>query len=182
MCFVLETSRLILRPPQERDIPAIVTWIGDWDVAKYLSRVPHPYTEADAQDFIVNAGRHRALGEGFAFVITRKEGDVLAGAAGVHLREAGFELSYWLGKPFWGRGYASEAGLRLLGFAFHDLKLERIGAAFYQDNPASGHVLTKLGFAASGTELRHCLARSEKVLCNLVELRRSEFRQKKKAA
>jgi len=63
MCFLLETSRLSLRPPQERDIPAIVTWIGDWDVAKYLSRVPHPYSETDAQDFVVAAGRNRAFGE-----------------------------------------------------------------------------------------------------------------------
>ena len=180
MCFLLETSRLILRPPRERDIPAIVTWIGDWDVVKYVARAPHPYSEADARDFIVNAGRHRALGEGFAFVITRKADDVLVGACGVHLRQAGFELGYWLGKPFWGQGYASEAGLRLLGFGFHDLKLEQIGAAYHQDNPASGRVLEKLGFQPSGTGFRDCLARG-KVLCNLVELRRNEFRQKKAA-
>jgi RimJ/RimL family protein N-acetyltransferase len=182
MCFLLETSRLSLRPPQERDIPAIVTWIGDWDVAKYLSRAPHPYTEAHGQDFILEAGRHRALGQGFAFAFLRKEDGVLVGMGGVHLREDGFELGYWLGKPFWGQGYASEAALRLLEFAFHDLKLERIGAAFHQDNQPSGHVLAKLGFVPVGTGPRDCLARGEKVLCNLVELRRSEFRQKKKAA
>jgi RimJ/RimL family protein N-acetyltransferase len=181
MCFLLETSRLILRPPQQRDIPAIVTWIGDWDVAKYVSRAPHPYREQDAQEFILEAGRHRALGEGFAFAITRKQDGMLLGAGGVHLREAGFELGYWLGKPFWGQGYASEAAARLLGFAFHDLKLDRIGAAFHQDNSASGNVLAKLGFTPSGTGLRDCLARGGQVLCNLVELRRNEFRQKKAA-
>jgi 8-oxo-dGTP diphosphatase len=182
MCFLLETSRLILRPPQERDIPAIVTWVGDWDVAKYLSRVPHPFGEADGQDFIMTAGRNRALGEGFAFALTRKEDGVLVGVGGVHLREAGFELAYWLGKPFWGQGYASEAGRRLLDFAFHDLKLELIKAAWHHDNPASGNVLAKLGFVAAGAEPRACLARGGKVLCNLVELRRHEYRQKKKAA
>jgi RimJ/RimL family protein N-acetyltransferase len=180
MCFVLETSRLLLRPPHPRDIPAIATWAGDWDVAKNLACMPHPYGEKDAAAFIDAAARNRTLGTGFSFAVTRKDGGMYLGGCGINLRGAGFELGYWLGKPFWGQGYASEAAARVLGFAFNRLKLERIGAAWYHDNPASGHVLAKLGFQPAGTGFRDCLARG-KVLCNLVELRREVFRQKKAA-
>ena len=54
MC-ILESDRLILRPPRPSDIPALTVWLGDYDVAKNLARVPHPYGEADAEDFVAVA-------------------------------------------------------------------------------------------------------------------------------
>jgi RimJ/RimL family protein N-acetyltransferase len=181
MCFVLETPRLLLRPPHPRDIPAIVSWAGDWDVAKNLALMPHPYGERDAADFMDAAARNRTLGTGYSFAVTRKRDGVYLGGCGVNLRQGTFELGYWLGKPFWGQGYASEAAADVLHFVFDRLNLDRIVSSWYHDNPASGRVLAKLGFIPQGVDMRDCLARGGQVLCNLVELPRDKFRQKKAA-
>ncbi len=70
------------------------------------------------------------------------------GCCGLHLRESGlFELGYWLGRPFWGHGYATEAARKLAGFAFSRLKATQLTAGYFHDNPASGRVLEKVGFA-----------------------------------
>src|SRR5215469_12515291 len=112
-CCRLETERLLLRPPEPRDVPAIVTWIGDWDVAKNLSRCPHPYIEQHAQEFLARAAEGRAKGTDFNFAITRRGDAQYMGQIGLHLKDGRFELGYWLGKPFWGSGYASEAARRV---------------------------------------------------------------------
>ena len=105
MC-TLETNRLILRPPGPRDIQSMTAWLSDYDVARMTARVPHPYSEEDAESFLALAVEHR-------FVIQRKSDGVFAGMAGLHDRD-GDEFGYWLGKPFWGFGYATEAAHRLV--------------------------------------------------------------------
>ena len=79
----LETDRLLLRPPEFRDVPAITTWIGDWDVAKNLASVPHPYREQDAREFVARTIRRHATGEGYCFAIERKQDGVFMGACGL---------------------------------------------------------------------------------------------------
>ena len=107
----LESERLILRPPRPADIQAMTVWLGDYAVSRNLARVPHPYSEADAEDFVAKRGRH---GDGhYSFTILRKEDGVFLGGIGLHLEETGYEFGYWLGKPFWGVGYASEAARSL---------------------------------------------------------------------
>ena len=156
-CCRLESDRLLLRPPEPRDVPAIVTWIGDWDVAKNLSTCPHPYHEEHAHAFLGRAAEGRAKGTDFAFAIVSKTEDRYMGQIGLHLKEGRFELGYWLGKPFWQAGFASEAARRVVLFAFKSLKAETLWAGWYFDNPASGRVLEKLGFAPDGQAPRGCL-------------------------
>ena len=144
-CCRLESERLLLRPPEPRDVPAIVTWIGDWDVAKNLSKCPHPYGEEDAQEFLLRCAEGRAKGSDFGFAITRTADGRYLGQIGLHLKDGTFEIGYWLGKPFWGFGYASEAARRIALFAFRDLKADFVWAGWFHDNPASGRVLEKLG-------------------------------------
>ncbi|MGC9952940.1 MAG: GNAT family N-acetyltransferase [Rhizomicrobium sp.] len=177
----LETERLLLRPPEFRDVPAITTWIGDWDVAKNLASVPHPYREEDAREFVSRAVHKRAAGEGHCFAIERKEDGVFMGACGLLLKDGRFELGYWLGKPFWRQGYATEAARKVVSFAFHDLKAASIWAGWFHDNPASGRVLQKLGCRHDGAEPRKCLARGHEVTCNLMALTREEFGRKRAA-
>ena len=183
-CWILESERLLLRPPHMADVDAIVAQIGDRDVAKNLSRVPHPYCEQDAKDWLELSAELRARGSAYGFAITRKWDGVFIGVCGVHLHEQGsLELGYWLGKRYWGHGYATEAARRLASFAFRELKADGLIAGWFHDNPASGNVLAKLGFRPTGVEKRDCRSRGAPVTCNMVSLNAASFaRQKKEAA
>jgi len=175
MC-ILESERLILRPPRPSDIPAMTVWLGDYDVAKMTSRVPHPYSEADAEDFIAGLG----AADRHAFAIQRKSDGLFIGCIGL-TKDGDFEMGYWLGKPFWGFGFATEAAQRLTGFAFDMLQQERVKAGWYHDNPASGHVLAKLGARHNGSKMRDCAARKRPVLCHEMLLTRADFLRKQAA-
>src|SRR6185437_23420 len=84
---ILESERLILRQPRHADIQAMTVWLGDYAVSRNLARVPHPYSEADAEDFVAKRGRH---GNGhYSFTITRREDGLFLGGIGLHLEEAG---------------------------------------------------------------------------------------------
>src|SRR5690348_16991494 len=113
---ILETGRLILRPPCRADIAAMAGWLGDYQVSKNLARVPHPYGEDDAEAFV--ALREIQDESNCSFTIQRASDNVLLGGVGLHLEQEGWEFGYWLGRPFWGRGYATEAARRLVIFAF----------------------------------------------------------------
>jgi RimJ/RimL family protein N-acetyltransferase len=181
--FEFETERLLLRQLQRHDAPFIVKLIGDFDVAKNLSRVPHPYSQKDADEFFAMLDENNAKGTDFVFAIVEKSRGWFMGCVGVHLRDRGeFELGYWLGKPYWRLGYASEAAKRLAEFAFHDLKAPRLIAGWFHDNPASGHVLAKLGFLPCGVEQRESRSRGHAVYCNMVELPREKFGKQRKQA
>ncbi len=182
MACRLETERLLLRPPEAEDVRFIAPLIGDYDVAKNLSRVPHPYRESDAATWVSTLGERHAKGEAFQFAVTRKSDGAYMGGCGMHLDNGLFELGYWLGKPYWKMGYATEAARKMAGFAFHTLKVERLVAGWFHDNPASGHVLEKVGFVADGTDQRNCLARGHAVNCNKVVLDRENFGRRKAAA
>jgi len=121
MSVILETGRLLLRPPRAADISHFVPLLKDFDVAKNLSRVPHPYTEDDACAFVVSAAHGWRSGEDLAFGILRKSPSAYIGICGVHPARS-WEFGYWLGKPYWGQGYATEAAGRLIAFAFDQLR------------------------------------------------------------
>ena len=182
MVWRLETKRLLLRVPAPFDVPEIVALIGEFDVAKNLSRVPHPYSEADARGWIEKMAEARFNGTEYAFAITRKDDGAYLGSVGLHKRDGEtFEFGYWLGKPFWKQGYATEAASRLIAFAFLELGLESVIAGYFHDNPASGHVLEKLGCLPDGSDQRDCLARGHAVYCHKVVLTRDNFWKKKAA-
>ena len=96
--FMLESERLLLRPPEAGDAATMALLMNDWDVVKNLSRAPFPYTEDDANTFIGRQEEGSVKASDFAFAITRKSDDAFLGVCGVHLREVGFELGYWLGQ------------------------------------------------------------------------------------
>jgi 8-oxo-dGTP diphosphatase len=172
MC-TLETERLILRPPRPGDIQAMTVWLGDFDVARMTSRVPHPYSEGDAEAFIADGAAHR-------FVIQRRKDGLFLGMIGLHADD-GHEFGYWLGKPFWGHGYATEAAHRLVTYAFEALGQETVHAGWFYDNPASGHVLAKLGARHNGSQMRRSAARGMDVLCHDMLLTRADFLRKQAA-
>lgn len=148
----IRTRRLFLRPAWAEDSRALHGAIACWDVVKNLSRAPWPYTMADAEAFA--AGRVLEPGEAAFLIFARTDGDpVLVGTIGFGRRCASddeAELGYWIARDHWGRGYATEAGRAVVELAFDGLRLPRLAAGHFADNPASGAVLRKLGFAATG--------------------------------
>jgi RimJ/RimL family protein N-acetyltransferase len=145
---VLKTERLVLRAPCRRDAESIVRLANDRRVAVNTARVPHPYGLADAEQFI--AAVNRQDGEA-TFLITLD--DTLIGACGVDPREGGPEIGYWLGVPYWGQGYATEAVRALIDHAFSGLQHEALQAGARVSNPASRRVLEKCGFQWTGVRL-----------------------------
>jgi len=157
----------------------MTVWLGDFAVSRNLARVPYPYGEGDAEDFVAARGRH---GDGhYSFCILRNSDQLFLGCIGLHVEDEGYELGYWLGKPFWGLGYATEAARAVARFAFETLDAPFLQAGWFHDNPASGHVLAKLGARHNGSQMRYCVARGLEVLCHEMLLTREVFLSKKAA-
>lgn len=115
---VLETERLVLRPPRFEDAATIAVLANDRRIADNTLRIPHPYTLADAQAFLTAAN---ASGGEIVFLITAWDGAVL-GCCGIGKLDGEHpEIGYWLGVPFWGKGYATEAARALIDHAFGEL-------------------------------------------------------------
>ena len=179
----LNSPRLQLRAPQAGDVRAVMPLIGDYEVAKNLSSVPHPYSQGDWFELLERAQGGYARGTDFTFAVVRRSDNVLMGMCGAHWRDGGlFEIGYWLGRPYWGEGFATEAARRVAAFAFHDLKVETLIAGYFADNPASGRVLAKLGFAPNGVQTKDSRARKGPVECHMMVLPRENFGRRRIAA
>jgi len=153
------TKRLTLRPGWREDARALSQAIGREAVATRLARVPWPYALGDAEAFLANP---RGSTDPLFLIFVHEGVEVrLIGGIGIHAEADGArQLGYWLTPDAWGRGYATEAGKAVVAMARHALGYKRLHAWHFVDNPASGRVLTKLGFRATGRiEPRHSLAR-----------------------
>lgn len=177
----LETRRLVLRPPEYSDAPRLAEYLNDVDVARNLSSPPHPFTEKNAYDFVTNAASRRAKGEGFLFSVLFKDDEALLGTCGLRLKDGIFELGYWVAKPYWGMGIATEAAEKVISFAFNGLKADSLTAGHFCDNPASARVLEKLGFVRTGSAMVPSRARGGEYEGFRLSLTRVQFGQKKAA-
>lgn len=177
----LETERLVLRHPEWNDVAAISEALNDLEISQHLANVPHPYTEDDARIFVAKTTQGLSKGEDYCFVMRHQENDALVGCCGLHLKDGAYELGYWIAKPHWKLGYATEAAREMLAFAFNELNAEQVTAGWYHDNWRSGRVLAKLGFKAVRVEKQDCRARGIPVLCNRTMLTRAHFGRKKAA-
>ena len=145
---VLETARLVLRAPRLGDAKVMTALANDRHIAENTARIPHPYRLADAKDWIGGANKNSDEEQ---YVITLANG-TLIGACGLEARE-GRSIGYWLGQPYWGKGYATEALHALIDHAFGDLDHEALQASARVTNPASRRVLEKCGFQWTGVGL-----------------------------
>lgn len=153
----LHTERLILRPLAPADAPAVECLAGDRQIAANTLNIPHPYTAKIAADWIRDQRQMAACGNGLGLAVTLVGKDALIGAIGLKFDDAAAqaELGYWIGVPYWGRGYCTEAARALLGFGFGYLKLNRIHCCHFSRNPASGRVMRKLGMHHEGCRRQH---------------------------
>lgn len=163
---VLTTARLRLRPPREADIPDLVAMLDDWEVVSRLGRVPYPYGVADARYFLDVVVRDE-----WVWAIIEPPGEAILGTVALTPAAApgSAELGYYVARPEWGRGIATEAAAAVLRHGQAGLGLGEITSGWFADNPASGRVLAKLGFVETGRGERHCLAR--RAMLPLVRMR-----------
>ena len=157
----LEAVRLILRPPVPADLPAIVRLAGAWEVAQFTARIPHPYAQADGEAWLAAMDRGRAEGRELVFAIQGRDDPTFMGAIGLVLihDENAAGAGFWLGRPYWGQGYMTEALDRLLRFSFEELGLVRVQAAAMAENAASIRVQEKAGMAHIGEKMEAAPAR-----------------------
>jgi RimJ/RimL family protein N-acetyltransferase len=142
------TRRLLLRPGFPEDAPALVRAIADEAIVRNLATAPWPYRMRDAEAFLAST-RDPVLPSFLIFERTTGAPQ-LAGSCGLSRRPSGaVEMGYWIGRPFWGRGFATEASQALINIA-RGLGLTRLEASHFLDNPASARVLEKLGFEPLG--------------------------------
>lgn len=174
----LETRRLILRQPEAADAHGVQTLIANWNIAKWLGRLPWSYPENGAAEWIERMQRDVAMGQGYAFgiFIKNRPFDGIVGVVGLHLREHGeWELGYWLGEPYWGNGYMSEAAPAAVAYAFEELGVDLLTAGHFVGNEGSARVLLRAGFEYTGEERRWCEARGHDVDCPVMELTRAKW-------
>lgn len=161
------TKRLFLRPAWPEDAAALAAAIGREEIVRNLGTAPWPYSLGDARAKIArdaDAPPHEAS----CLIFLRTAGaPELAGGIGYgrwNDRAAHPEVGYWVAKPYWGQGIAYEAGCAALEAAFLGVGYPMLGAGHFVDNPASGKVLTKLGFEPTGEILPYsCAARGHDV-------------------
>ena len=145
----LHTDRLLLRAHTLADAPELARLAGAREVAATTLRIPHPYSVADAEAFISGG---QDADERVAFAIVLRENSVLLGGTGLRLEKEHryAELGYWIGSPYWGNGYATEAARAVLRYGFEVLQLHRIHASHFANNAASGNILRKIGMKHEG--------------------------------
>lgn len=154
-CPVLVTERLVLRPPHEDDIPELARLANSRRLADMLSRMPHPYREREARAFITASSRPHPGG---TWAVTVAESGAFAGCSTLKGTPGGLEIGYWIGQPFEGRGYATEAAHALVDLAFRATGAERVLASCRVINAASRRVIHKCGFQYAGQGMIDSLA------------------------
>jgi RimJ/RimL family protein N-acetyltransferase len=163
------TPRLLLRPGFPEDAPALASAIADQAIVRNLANVPWPYCMRDAEAFLASP-RDPVLPSLLVFERGARAPQ-LVGACGLARRPSGsVEMGYWVARPAWGRGYATEACTALIDIA-RTLGLTSLEGSHFVDNPASGRVLEKLGFQPLGIVApRMSCARGEEVPATLMRL------------
>jgi|SRR5438105_756954 len=151
---VIETARLRLRSLRDDDLAELVALIGNWEVARWVSSVPHPYGEADGREWIAVVQQDHANGRPRRFAIALKATDQIIGGVGLD-GSTGDEsdepsLGYWLGQSDWGKGYAREAVAAIIDYGFRTLGLATIRAYTDPSNAASQKVLLHCGLTYVG--------------------------------
>lgn len=154
---VLEMSRLRLRPLRPADAAAVRRLAGAPEVADTTLNIPHPYPDGLAERWIAGRAEVARGGAGLTWAIADRASDELYGAIGLAIapQHQHAELGYWVGVPFWGRGYTTEAAAAVIAHAFEALGLRRVCAHHFARNPASGRVMQKIGMAREGCQRQH---------------------------
>jgi ribosomal-protein-alanine N-acetyltransferase len=148
---ILYTERLILRPHTIWDADDLQRLISDRDIASTTTNIPHPYTLEDAIEWLGKREESYERTGSPQFAITHKDGYFIGGIGmTLHKEHENAELGYWIGKPYWEKGYCTEAAHAVVKYGFEMIGLNRIYATHFTRNPASGRVMQKIGMKYEG--------------------------------
>ncbi|MFU8796871.1 MAG: GNAT family N-acetyltransferase [Dehalococcoidia bacterium] len=159
----IETERLILRPFQISDAARVKELAGAYEIYRPTLNIPHPYEDGMAERWISTHAAQFYSGEGVNLAVTLKGDGLLIGAIGLgaspkHNRA---ELGYWIGVPYWGNGYCTEAAIAVIRYGFGALKLHKITCSHMEWNTASGRVMQKAGMQREGVLTDHLVKDGE---------------------
>jgi [ribosomal protein S5]-alanine N-acetyltransferase len=148
----LETPRLLLRPMEYTDAPRIYNYMQDREIAYNTTLIPYPYPAGAAEAWMQQTWEQASSGNSYTFAVVLKAEGCMIGSMGIGLNENHHraEIGYWMGKRYWGQGYASEACRRIIQYGFEPLGLNRIQAGYFTRNPASRRVMEKAGMRYEG--------------------------------
>ena len=171
---MLTTERLLLRAFTLADVAAVQRLVNSREVALNTLRIPFPYPDGEAERWIAT---HDEKKDDHVFAVTLRDAEEFIGCVGLHVKadHDHAELGYWIGVPYWGNGYATEAAGAVLRFGFETLPLNRVFAMHFSRNPASGRVLQKLGMRHEGTLRQHLKKWNEYVDLECYGIVRCEF-------
>jgi Acetyltransferases, including N-acetylases of ribosomal proteins len=174
----LTTERLVLRPFTLDDAPAMQRLAADREIAEGTLLIPHPYPEGAAEEWIRG---HDEPSDNHIFAITLRDDGEAMGAIGLHMewKHERAEIGYWLGVPYWGNGYTTEAVRAIVGYALTEAGLNRVFAYHFTRNPASGRVLLKVGMKREGTLRQHVVKWGERVDVDYYGIVREEWENSK---
>lgn len=153
----LASQRLILRPFVLADAADVQLLAGDFAVADTTQSIPHPYLANMAEAWIACHEAGFAQMREMALAVSLRDSGVLIGAISLLdiKPKHRAELGYWIGKPFWGKGYGTEAAACIRDYAWHELDLIRLFARHLTRNPASGRIMQKIGLQHEGSFAKH---------------------------
>ena len=153
----LQTERLVIRPFELSDAKEVQRLAGDREIAATTINIPHPYEDGMAEQWIATHAARFDKGEAAEFAVCDREKGNLVGAIALLLKldYERAEIGYWVGKPYWGVGYCTEAAREIIRYGFEQLGLNRIFGEFMAGNVASGRVMEKVGMKYEGRLRQH---------------------------
>jgi RimJ/RimL family protein N-acetyltransferase len=174
--FRIETRRLWLRWPKVPDAAAIQRLAGEADVAEMTSSIPHPYPRGEAERFVFAARKGNATGCSLQLAVApRGEPGQFMGMVGARVKDGQLDIGYWLGRPHWGKGFATEAAHALIDAVFTYTEAPAIAAWVRVVNPASRGVIEKCGFQFVGSDMLDAPARGGRMAVDRFRLPRTTW-------
>jgi [ribosomal protein S5]-alanine N-acetyltransferase len=182
MASIVETRRLLLRQTRREDAAVFVSELNNYNIARNTARVPYPYHHDDALEFLDFASKVNAR-SCVAAVTLKSQPDNLVGVISYEWSEAkqDAELGYWFSERIWGNGFGTEAAFGIVDHAFSVNGHQKLVACYHDDNPASGRILSKLGFQKSGGCSNFSKAQGREVAVTNMRLLQSDWLNKKAA-
>ncbi|HYK74918.1 MAG TPA: GNAT family N-acetyltransferase [Pseudoneobacillus sp.] len=174
---ILETERLILRQLTIEDADRVEELASDYDVARTTLTIPYPYPKGSAKQFITSVLDAENDGRIAIFAIEKRSEPGPIGIINISITQPHQrgELAYWIGKPFWNKGFGSEAAKAMIEYGFKELKLNRLFAASFTNNPGSWRIMEKIGMKSEGVLRQHVLKWGEFVDLTYYGLLKEEY-------
>lgn len=171
-----ESPRLEFRPFKLEDAKLIHLYLQEKEIVENTLTIPYPYVEGMAEEWINTHDAERKVGN-YKFAIILKSENKLIGAIEIDVvrEDQHGILGYWIAKPYWNQGYATEAIKRIIQLGFEDLALHRIVAQHFDFNGASGRAMEKNGMQLEGTLREHKIKNNKLLTLHLRAILKKEW-------